>query len=235
MKSTLRTLLIGSAAIASAGLASASLSYDYDLPAVSFNSLTGPGNLNYPTLSFAKFDTLGGTRALTGVEFNWTVNSTIDSATLKNDNSGAVVLLGATFTRYFAATLGATNVKTYVDANFQVVTPPVSLNVGQSNVISNVAFPQYVSGFEAIDNSLLSSFNGGGSVSLAIDDIFGASSFAYSLTGSNTSQWTNTVTAHSTGSLAVRYDFTPVPEPGSMLALGCLVGSGAFLRMRRRA
>ena len=28
--------------------------------------------------------------------------------------------------------------------------------------------------------------------------------------------------------------FTAVPEPGSMLALGCLVGTGAFLRNRRR-
>ena len=28
--------------------------------------------------------------------------------------------------------------------------------------------------------------------------------------------------------------FTAVPEPGSLLALGCLVGSGAFLRIRRR-
>ena len=29
--------------------------------------------------------------------------------------------------------------------------------------------------------------------------------------------------------------FTPVPEPGSLLALGCVIGSGAFLRMRRRS
>ena len=28
---------------------------------------------------------------------------------------------------------------------------------------------------------------------------------------------------------------TPVPEPGSLVALGCLVGSGAFLRTRRRS
>ena len=28
---------------------------------------------------------------------------------------------------------------------------------------------------------------------------------------------------------------TAVPEPGSLLALGCLVGSGAFLRNRRRS
>ncbi len=27
---------------------------------------------------------------------------------------------------------------------------------------------------------------------------------------------------------------TPIPEPGSLLALGCVVGSGAFLRSRRR-
>jgi hypothetical protein len=29
-------------------------------------------------------------------------------------------------------------------------------------------------------------------------------------------------------------DLTAVPEPGSLVALGCLVGSGAFLRSRRR-
>jgi len=29
--------------------------------------------------------------------------------------------------------------------------------------------------------------------------------------------------------------FSAVPEPGSMLALGCVIGSGAFLRTRRRA
>jgi len=28
---------------------------------------------------------------------------------------------------------------------------------------------------------------------------------------------------------------TPIPEPGSLVALGCLVGSGAFLRTRRRS
>ena len=28
---------------------------------------------------------------------------------------------------------------------------------------------------------------------------------------------------------------TAVPEPSSLLALGCVIGSGAFLRMRRRA
>ena len=30
------------------------------------------------------------------------------------------------------------------------------------------------------------------------------------------------------------YSLTAVPEPGSLLALGCLIGSGAFLRSRRR-
>lgn len=29
-------------------------------------------------------------------------------------------------------------------------------------------------------------------------------------------------------------EMSPIPEPGSLLALGCLVGSGAFLRSRRR-
>ena len=32
----------------------------------------------------------------------------------------------------------------------------------------------------------------------------------------------------------VTSDFTSVPEPGSLLALGCLIGSGALLRSRRR-
>lgn len=43
-----------------------------------------------------------------------------------------------------------------------------------------------------------------------------------------------------TGDTEMRLDniavtgFTAIPEPGSLLALGCLVGSGAFLRTRRR-
>jgi len=44
-----------------------------------------------------------------------------------------------------------------------------------------------------------------------------------------------------TGTTDMRVDnvavtgFTAVPEPGSLLALGCVIGSGAFLRMRRRS
>lgn len=36
------------------------------------------------------------------------------------------------------------------------------------------------------------------------------------------------------GTITAEYDLTAIPEPGSWLALGCLVGSGAFLRSRRR-
>ena len=35
--------------------------------------------------------------------------------------------------------------------------------------------------------------------------------------------------------VALTANLIPVPEPGSLLALGCVIGSGAFLRMRRRS
>ena len=37
------------------------------------------------------------------------------------------------------------------------------------------------------------------------------------------------------GSFVTLSNLTAVPEPGSLFAIGCLIGSGALLRSRRRA
>ncbi len=237
MKSTLRILLIGSAAIASAGLASATLSY-YDLGPVSFDSAVPT---NYTTLSFAKFDTLGGTRVLTGVDLEWSITSVLSSVAIQNSTVGSTVTINRVQTSAnFTIDQGGDN---FLDNTSALVTytysPAVSLvRTALSNptlAIGTHTFTAVTSGgFVDITSTIsnLANYSGAGTIDFDLSSDFGIVTRTVG-GGSNIGYTTNAVGSAS-GSLGIRYHFTPVPEPGSLLALGCLVGSGAFLRTRRR-
>jgi len=65
----------------------------------------------------------------------------------------------------------------------------------------------------------ITGFTYGNQWTIRYDAIGGGDNFATPLTGRHFISLSN---------------LTSIPEPGSLLALGCLVGSGAFLRTRRR-
>ncbi len=229
MKSTLRILLIGSAALASAGLASASLTEDHS---VSFNSLTG-SKVNYNSLSFPKFNIPGAT--LTGVSLNWDIYSGITSDSVKNDSGGSVTLSEMDFTRTFTAKIGSSSGATLL-SNTTAITPQyftATLADGETVSGAPVTFAEYLSGFQAVAGSL-AAYQGAGSGTMFLQNSFGLNALGAALDDQDLS-WTVKTSGSANGSVVVRYTYlTPVPEPGSLLALGCLVGSGAFLRTRRR-
>ena len=229
MKSTLRILLIGSAAIASAGLASATLSY-YDLGPVSFDSAVPT---NYTTLSFAKFDTLGGTRVLTGVALEWSVSSVLSSLSTKNDGANFVKINGVTATNNFSISQGDDTFLSTNDAFTYATNPATKTLAGQTLTFGAHTFTPVTSGgFASITPTTLGDYSGAGLIDF---DLFNNFSINPNVVGSggNPIVITNTANGSATGSISSRY-FYAIPEPGSLLALGCLVGSGAFLRTRRR-
>lgn len=237
MKSTLRILLIGSAAIASAGLASASL---LALDPVLFNSFDNDPLLpaivpvHYPTLTFASFDTLGGTRILNSVELNWTVNSRFENIILTNNNNKTVTLNEADFTADFSAKQGV-NPLTYLSAapTTNYASPGLSVTNHGTVTIADFSSFNTSTGFVPVSGSLSAYTSvGPGTVSLDLEDTFSLAVKAKA--SGSSSNWGLQYDAFSVGNVVVHYNFTAVPEPGSLLALGCLVGSGAFLRTRRR-
>ena len=228
MKSTLRILLIGSAAIASAGLASATLSYD--LGPVSFDSSVPT---NYTTLSFAKFDTLGGTRSLTGVALQWSVSSVLSSLTTKNDGANFLKINGVTATNNFSISQGADDFLVTNEAFTYPTNPATKILAGQTLSFGAQTFTPVTSGgFVNITPTTLGDYSGAGFIDF---DLFNNFSINPNVVGSggNPIVITNTANGSASGSISIRY-FYAIPEPGSLLALGCLVGSGAFLRTRRR-
>jgi len=239
MKSTLRILLIGSAAIASAGLASASLSY-YDIAPVNFDSAVPT---NYTTLSFAKFDTLGGTRVLTGVDLEWSITSVLSSVAIQNTGTvGSTVTINRVgSTASFTIDQGGDNFLDTTTANFSFpVSPPVTL---VRTVVANPTLTVGPHTFTAVTSggfvditsiiSNLANYSGAGTINFDLLNSFDIAPHISAGGGASVS-FTTVATGSASGSLGIRYHFTPVPEPGSLLALGCLVGSGAFLRTRRR-
>ncbi|MCB1278002.1 PEP-CTERM sorting domain-containing protein [Prosthecobacter sp.] len=209
---------------------------------VDFGTITGDSQL-----SFSQFDTSLGT--LTDVTLSWTVNSSISTASITNQNAGTVTVSKITFTNTvegYVPSVGSSGDLVAEVAKSKSVTPAggtVTLNPGESYVVNNVVF----SGFTQTDSytsadSNFSSFQGTGSVPLYLTNTFGATPTA-SGSGSTTS-WLTSITGSTTGNLQVSYTYTaavpiaPVPEPSSILLGGgsilCLAGF-AFNRRRKGA
>ncbi|WP_395744604.1 choice-of-anchor E domain-containing protein [Prosthecobacter sp.] len=206
---------------------------------VNFGTITG-GSQFY----FNQFNTALGT--LTGVELDWTVNSSISSASITNENTGSVTISRITFTNTvegYVPSIGDSGDLVAEVAKSKSITPAggtVTLSNGQTYNYGSVSF----SGFTQTDNytsadANFSSFQGTGSVPLYLANTFGATPTA-SGSGSTTS-WLTSITGSTTGNLVVTYTYdaapppvSPVPEPPSViLGFGGILGMAAFAFKRR--
>jgi len=187
----------------------------------------------YTTLSVAKFDPSLGT--LNSVKFD--LSSTFTSTlSWTNTGSGAgyitwgvvdpTIQLNAPDS---SALIGSQCLGWIIFAGTQ--TAPVSPATSGIKVLAgaNYSDTKSVSGAcSQIITDGLSAYVGSGSVALP----FSAEvpSFALSTTGGN---GIRTLATHATADLTVTYDYTPVPEPSSILALVAGLGSLAAFRRRR--
>lgn len=204
---------------------------------VDFGTITGDTQLY-----FSQFNTALGT--LTDVTLSWTVNSSISTASITNQNTGTVTVTRITFTNTvegYVPSIGTDGDLVAEVLKSKSHTPPggtVTLTQGQSYTVNNIVF----SGFTQEDNytsadANFDSFKGTGDVPLYLANTFGATPTA-SGSGSTTS-WLTSITGSSTGSLEVTYTYSatiaPVPEPPSII-LGCggLLFMTAFAFKQRR-
>lgn len=204
---------------------------------VDFGTITG-GSQFY----FNQFNTALGT--LTGVTLNWTVNSSITSASIKNENAGTVTISKISFTNTvegYVPSVGDSGDLVAEVAKSKSVTPAggtVTLTSGQTYNYGSVAF----SGFTQTDSytsadANFTDYQGTGTVPLYLTNTFGATPTA---TGSgSTTSWLTSITGSTTGNLVVTYNYTaapiaPVPEPPSLLlGFGGILGMAGFAFKRR--
>lgn len=213
------------------------------------NTYTGATNINGGTLQVD-----GSTASASTV----TVNS---SGTLSGTGTinGAAVLNGIlspgdaanTSARLAAATLNLKSSSTFADqlnsnsistANLQVVTTSGGLTLDASNgaylSLSDLGATQLAAGTVVSLVNYAGTLNGG-YFTLAGPNTLLTPNSTFTL-GANTWQITYADTTGGSNAAGLSGHFinlttlTAVPEPGSLLALGCLVGSGAMLRSRRR-
>ena len=206
---------------------------------VDFGTITGDKQLY-----FNQFNTALGT--LTSVTLSWTINSSISTASITNQNTGTVNVSRITFTNTvegYVPSVGTDGDLVAEVARSKSHTPSgssVTLNQGQSYTVNNVTF----TGFSQEDSytsadANFNSFKGSGSVPLFLTNTFGATPTA-SGSGSTTS-WLTSITGSSTGNLVVTYNYdaapiAPVPEPPSIiLGMGGMLFLGGFALKRRRA
>jgi len=205
---------------------------------VDFGSING-GSQFY----FNQFNTALGT--LTGVELDWTVNSSISSAQITNESSGTVTVTRIAFTNEVQGYVPSTGTDGTLVAdllNGKNVTPSgghVNLSHGQTYNVGTVTF----NGFTETDNYTSSdtgfnAYKGTGTVPLYLTNTFGATPTT-SGSGQNIS-WLTTITGTTTGNLHVTYTYdaappiAPVPEPPAMLlGFGGLLGMAGFAFKRR--
>lgn len=209
---------------------------DVIVQTVDFGTITGDKQLY-----FSQFNTALGT--LTDVTLSWTINSSISTASITNQNSGVVTVSKITFTNTvegYVPSIGAAGNLVVEDAKSKSVTGTRVLNPGESYTVNNVVFNSFTQ-----DDSYTSadagfdSFKGTGNVPLYLANTFGATPTA-SGSGSTTS-WLTSITGSSTGNLEVTYTYTaaapvaPVPEPPAII-LGCggILFLGAFAFGRRK-
>ena len=230
--STLATILLATAFTAKA---------DVITQTVDFGTITS-GSQFY----FNQFNTALGT--LTGVTLDWTVNSSISSASVTNMNTGTVTVNKIVFTNTvdgYLPSVGDSGNLAEEDTKTKTVTPggtlaSRTLTHGNSYNLSNIALGTLTaSGSYAPGDTDFNSFKGTGTVPLYVSNTFGATVTA---SGSGvTSSWLTSITGTSTGNLHVTYTYTaglppvaPVPEPPSLiLGFGGILGMAAFAFKRR--
>jgi len=193
---------------------------------------------------FDQFNTALGT--LTEVTLDWTINSTISSAVVTNENSGSVTLSRIAFTNTvegYVPSIGDSGllVADALSGASKTATGNRTLAQGQSytmtNIVLNPTFTQTDS-FTAGDDSF-NAFKGNGSVPIYLNNAFGATPTA-SGSGSTTTSWLTTITGTTSGNLQITYTYNPaapiapVPEPHSLLlGFGGILGTMGFAFKRR--
>ena len=201
------------------------------LSPVNFDSTVGSAS-NYPTLSFAKFNSALGT--LTDVTFSFTVDSSITSATVKNTNSGSVTINKFTFTRDFSIQ-DSSGAELFSDAALkQSSFTSISLANNQSKTVSNVAFSQ-LNDSATVTGPGVAAYAGTGNATLTLNNSIGVTPNVTAGGGQSLS-WATDLLGASSGSFTVSYTYdetSPVPEPSSMIFSGLLLGSGLTVRRRK--
>lgn len=197
---------------------------------------------------FNQFNTALGT--LTSVTLDWTVNSSIASASVTNMNSGTVTLSKIVFTNTVDAylpSIGADDDKVVSEQTavksqtLSGSTASRTLTNGQSYNLSNITLSSISdSNSYAPGDADFDSFKGTGTVPLYVANTFGATVTA---SGQGvTNSWLTSITGTSTGNLHVTYTYdaapppvAPVPEPPALIlgfgGLLCLSG----VAFKRRA
>jgi hypothetical protein len=206
---------------------------------IDFGTITGDTQLY-----FDKFNTALGT--LTEVTLSWTINSSISTASITNQNAGTVNISRITFTNTvegYLPSVGTSGDLVAEVARSRTHTPPggtTTLTQNQSYTVNNVTFTTFgQSGSYTAADANFNDFKGSGSVPLFLTNTFGATPTA-SGSGSTTS-WLTSITGSSTGNLVVNYHYNaapiaPVPEPPSIiLGLGGMLFLGGFAMKRRRS
>ena len=201
---------------------------------VDFGTITGDKQLY-----FNQFNTALGT-------LSWTINSSISTASITNQNTGTVNVSRITFTNTvegYVPSLGTDGDLVAEMARSRNHTPSggsVTLTQNQTYTVNNITFTGFTQedSYTSADGNF-GSFQGGGSVPLFLTNTFGATPTA-SGSGSTTS-WLTSITGSSTGNLVVTYTYdaapiAPVPEPPSIiLGMGGMLFLGGFALKRRRA
>lgn len=205
---------------------------------------------------FNKFNTALGT--LTDVMLEWTINSSISTASITNENTGTVTVSKIAFSNLvevYMPSVGDSGDLMYElpGAKSVTATGTVSqrtLTTGQSYTLNNVNFNGFTDTVyynnDPQDTELgvdpaFAAFKGTGTVPLYLANTFGATPTA---SGSGvTTSWLTSITGVTTGNLRVTYTYdaapapiAPVPEPPALiLGFGGILGMAGFAFKRRPA
>ena len=210
------------------------------------NAIFTRGDLN--TLTLPKFDTLGGTRVLTSVEFNFSLTVPSAEFTVTNGTDGDGVDGTASFgafgstaflsselifgTPQFASDAVGAAYLGFTTESF-IISP--SLDSGQSQTFNSTATVLGTGGFVPIAGGIsLSDYVASGgdtSFDATVQKDF-AGSASTSGGGQNGNVTVETIIPQSVYTAEVRYTYDTIPEPSSsaLLALGAL---GLAMRRRR--
>jgi hypothetical protein len=195
------------------------------------------------TVSFDKFDTMGGTRILQGVAISSSFIRTGGSLAIDNDSSmagtillthqvsglitGSVPLLNASFGAVIDSTAFVASISTSTVIGGTIGDPTSTFNSTNSVDYYNWDLPDsQVSATGEIGSLFWSNYTGTGTYDLTFTG-------NQSVTATGTSGLQQAITVSSlTGNITVNYTYTVVPEASTAL-LSIVAASGLMLRRRR--
>jgi len=189
-------------------------------------SVTGGG-----TVTVASGDTLGGTGSITGPVV---VNGTLSpGASIQSLATGALALNNASTFAYEINSGAAAAVAADLQQVFGNLTLSGTVTLGLTDLAGTPT--AFAGGTTLSLINYAGTWNGGfftyGGTTLTNHGVFTAGLNQWQINYDAISGGLNFATEYTSGHFVT---LTAVPEPGSWLALGCLIGSGALLRRRNR-